>query len=179
MIEKHVPPKGTIVDLGCGFGIFANYLASKSKNRKVIGIDLNEKRISLAKDAYGHLSNLNFICGNITRVKIPKTNYITAIDVLHHIPTLELQTKLLRECYSVLNEDGKLIIKDLDTKPSWKYLWNRIHDFIMTGGEPVLYQNQDSVKDLLEKIGFKLEKKIRINGYPYAHILYIAKKVQQ
>ena len=38
IIEKHVPKKGTIVDLGCGFGIFANFLAIQSDDRKVIGI---------------------------------------------------------------------------------------------------------------------------------------------
>ena len=171
IIEKHVPKEGTIVDLGCGFGIFANFLATQSADRKVIGIDLNEKRILLANKIFGHLSNLNFICSNITDTKIPKTNTITAVDVLHHIPSLELQTNLLRECYSVLSKDGRLIIKDLDTKPRWKYVWNRIHDYVMTRGEPVLYQNQNAVEELLNKTGFILEKKIGISGYPYAHFL--------
>ena len=176
IIEKHVPKKGTIVDLGCGFGIFANFLATQSDDRKVIGIDLNEKRILLAKKIFGSLSNLDFICSNITDTKIPKANSITVVDVLHHIPSLELQTNLLRECNSVLSEGGKLILKDLDTKPRWKYVWNLIHDYIMTRGEPVLYQNQSTVEKLLKNTGFELEKKIGISGYPYAHFLYIAKK---
>jgi len=175
-IEKHVSKKGTIVDLGCGFGIFANFLATQSSDREVIGIDLNGKRILVANKIFGHLSNLNFICSNITDTKIPKTDTITAVDVLHHIPSLELQTKLLRECHYVLSEGGRLILKDLDTKPRWKYVWNRIHDYIMTGGEPVLYQNQNGIEKLLNKTGFKLEKKIGISGYPYAHIIYVARK---
>jgi len=177
IIEKHVPKEGTIVDLGCGFGIFANFLATQSTDRKVIGIDLNEKRILLAKEIFSSSSNLDFVCSNITDTKIPKTDFITAIDVLHHIPSLELQTKLLRECNSVLSKGGRLILKDLDTKPRWKYFWNLIHDYVMTKGEPVLYQNQNSVEELLNKTGFKLEEKIGISGYPYAHILYLAKKI--
>jgi len=47
----------------------------------------------------------------------------------------------------------------------------------MTKGEAVLYQNQNDVEKLLETTGFKLEKKIGISGYPYAHFLYIAKKI--
>ena len=72
IIEKYVPKEGIVVDLGCGFGSFTNFLAIQSTNRKVIGIDLNEKRILLANKIFGHLSNLNFICSNITDTKIPK-----------------------------------------------------------------------------------------------------------
>jgi len=176
-IEKHVPQKGTIVDIGCGFGIFANYLALKSKKRKVIGIDIVEKRISWANKTYDNVSNLSFMCGDITGTKIPSTDIITAVDVFHHIPTSEFQTKLLKSCFGVLSKNGKLIIKDLDTKPLWKYWWNWIHDYLMTGGEQVLYQDQNAFKNLLEKTGFHLEKKMNIKNYPYAHVLFIAKKV--
>jgi len=175
-IEQHVPKNGNIVDIGCGYGIFANYLASQSKKRKVIGIDLVQERISTANKIYGHLSNLNFICKDITDAQLPKTDVITVIDVLHHIPSEDLQNQLLKSCNTVLSKDGKLILKDLDTKPRWKYLFNYVHDYIMTKGAPVLYQDQDKIKNLLKNSGFELEKVINIPNYPYAHILYIAKK---
>ncbi len=175
-IEQHVPKNGNIVDIGCGYGIFANYLASMSKKRKVIGIDLVQERISTANKIYGHLPNLNFVCKDITDTQLPKTDVITVIDVLHHIPSEDLQNQLLKSCYSVLSKDGKLILKDLYTKPKWKYLFNFVHDYIMTKGEPVLYQDQDTIKNLLKNSGFELEKVINIPNYPYAHILYIAKK---
>jgi len=176
IVEKHVPKKGNIVDIGCGFGIFANYLALQSSNRNVIGIDYNEKRISTAKINYCSSPNLNFFCGDITNTELPNTDVITAIDVLHHIPTEDLQDKFLKTCYSALNNNGKLIIKDVDTKPKWKYIFNFIHDFLMTKGEPVLYQDQKTVNKLLKQIGFEVEKILKIGNYPYAHILYVAKK---
>jgi len=117
-IEEYVPRNGTIVDLGCGFGIFANFLATQSLERKVIGIDLNKKRIQLAKEIFCNVPNLDFVCSNITDTKIPKTNTITAVDVLHHIPSLELQTNLLRECYSVLSEGGEINSKGFRYKAS-------------------------------------------------------------
>ena len=178
LIEKFVPENGMIIDIGCGYGTFASYLAKKSENRNVIGIDISEKRIEQANKLYQDLSNLKFICKDINDADIPKANAITAIDIIHHIPTLELQTKLLESCFSVLQDKGKIIIKDVDKKPLWKYWWNWIHDFIMTKGEPVLYQDQKPIKKLLEGIGFKLEHFEEIRGYPYAHVLYIAKKMQ-
>ena len=179
VIEEHIPKTGTIVDIGCGYGIFASYIASKSTKRNVIGIDLNKKRIFLAKKKFSNIANLKFICNNITSSEIPHADGITAIDVIHHIPTLELQTSLLKTCFSVLGENGKLIIKDVDTKPLWKYLFNWIHDYLMTRGEPVLYNSQNTFKNLLEKTGFELEKKMNIKNYPYSHVLFIAKKVKK
>ena len=176
LIESYVPKKGSIVDVGCGYGIFANYLATNSKERQVIGIDLNEKRISRAKKFFAYLNNLNFSCNDITDTKIPNADIITAVDVLHHIPTLALQTQLLKSCNSVLSKNGKLILKDLDTKPRWKYFFNYLHDYVMTRGDSVLYQDKNSVITLLKKTGFEVEKIVDIKKYPYAHILYIAKK---
>jgi len=175
-VEKYVPKKGNVVDIGCGYGIFANYLALQSTNRNVVGIDLNEKRISLANKIYSNLPNLNFICGDITNIQIPSTDVITVIDVLHHIPTADLQVKFLNSCYAALSNGGKLIVKDVDTRPMWKYLFNFIHDFLMTRGEPVLYQDQKTVNKFLNQIGFKVEKILKIRNYPYAHILYVANK---
>lgn len=177
LIENHIPKKCTVVDVGCGFGIFANFIALKSKHRIVIGMELIEKRISIAKKIYQNTPNLNFICGDITSTQIPKTDIITLVDVLHHIPILEQQENLLKSCFSVLSDNGIIIIKDVDTKPKWKYYWNYLHDYIMTKGESVLYQNQNNVKILLAKAGFKVEKVLEIKNYPYAHILYIGKKI--
>jgi len=47
----------------------------------------------------------------------------------------------------------------------------------MTRGEPVLYQDQNTIKNLLKNAGFKLEKIIKIQNYPNAHILFLAQKI--
>ena len=176
LIEKNVSKEGTIIDIGCGFGVFAHYLAEKSQTRSVIGIDINESRIKQAKIIYDDLVNLKFFCRDITDIKIPVVDEITAIDVLHHIPSTDIQSKLLTACFSALKENGKLIIKDVDKRPLWKYWWNWIHDFIMTKGEPVLYQDQKSIVKLLKNSGFQLEFLQNLKGYPYAHVIYVAKK---
>jgi len=176
-IEKQVPQNGTIIDIGCGFGIFAYFLAKKSKERKVIGIDLIEKRIKTAKKIFDDCQNLDFFCGDITDIQIPKADVITAIDLLHHIPDSNLQKKLLQSCHSVLSDSGKLIVKDLDRRPLWKYWWNWIHDFLMTKGGPTLYLDRNSLENLIEKAGFRITQIKEIRGDPYAHILCVAEKL--
>ena len=83
--------------------------------------------------------------------EIPKAYAVTAIYVLHHIASKEQQKKLLASFFSNLTDNGVIIIKDLDTKPTWKYYWNYIHDFIMTKGEPVLYRSSNEMKNILLK----------------------------
>jgi 2-polyprenyl-3-methyl-5-hydroxy-6-metoxy-1,4-benzoquinol methylase len=176
LVEKHVPKKGTVLDIGCGFGIFSHYLAVQSNQRKVIGIDLVKKRIEQANKLVSQEQNLSFESANILDHRLPEADVITMIDVLHHIPSTELQSKLLKDCFISLKKYGQIIIKDVNKSPRWKYWWNYIHDYIMTKGEPVLYQDEKNVIKLLEKTGFILERTEIIGGYPYAHVIYIATK---
>ena len=49
LLDKSLPKEGNIIDLGCGYGVYANYLALKEKNRHVLGIDINSKRVDTAQ----------------------------------------------------------------------------------------------------------------------------------
>ena len=60
-VEKLVPKKGLVLDLGCGDGFLANYLAISGPERKVIGVDLNKDRI---KHAQKGLTNTKFLHGD-------------------------------------------------------------------------------------------------------------------
>ena len=176
VIEGCIPRKCTVVDIGCGFGVFANFVASRSGHRDVVGIDLAGKRISAAKKNYGGTPNLSFVCADITRTDIPKADVITLVDVLHHVPSRERQQDLLGSCFAALSGGGAIIVKDVDTRPRWKYCWNRVHDYVMTGGGPVLYLGRDDVRAALARAGFRMERVLQIGNYPYAHVLYVGRK---
>lgn len=60
-VEELIPVSGTVVDLGCGEGIFSNYIGLASKPRKVIGIEIDKNRIKVADH---RISNVNFM--NVT-----------------------------------------------------------------------------------------------------------------
>ena len=62
-IEAHVPTEGTILDLGCGHGVLANYLALRSPRRRVLGFDLSEHRIAIARSVA--LPNAEFHCQDL------------------------------------------------------------------------------------------------------------------
>ena len=46
-LNKHIPEEGFIVDLGCGYGIFANLLGLLSPKRKILGMDVDGVKVGL------------------------------------------------------------------------------------------------------------------------------------
>lgn len=72
-----------VLDIGCGNGALTYDVASKVK--RIVGIDLSEKNISIAKRTYSR-ENIEYICGNAL-TDLPNEQYDVAIlsNVLEHI----------------------------------------------------------------------------------------------
>jgi len=80
---KNIFFEDSILDIGCHSG-YLSFLSAK-KAKKVTGIDINSKNISLAKSKY-HLSNLEFINADATEYPFKeKFDKIILSNVLEHI----------------------------------------------------------------------------------------------
>jgi 2-polyprenyl-3-methyl-5-hydroxy-6-metoxy-1,4-benzoquinol methylase len=72
-----------VLDVGCGSGALSYDDAKKAK--KVVGIDLNEKNISFAKQRYSE-ENIEYICGDALKdLPNEKFDVIIMSNVLEHI----------------------------------------------------------------------------------------------
>jgi len=101
-----------IADLGCGYGYLSFYLHYKNPERKIIGIDYDEEKISIAQNGFDKTEYLQFRTADITALKFEeKQDVIFLNDVLHYL-TAENQQKTMQSCYENLNEDGVLLIRD-------------------------------------------------------------------
>jgi SAM-dependent methyltransferase len=54
-IGQYLPASGAVLDIGCGFGLFSLYYAATSPGRFVRGLDVNLKRIGVARRAAARL----------------------------------------------------------------------------------------------------------------------------
>ena len=73
----------TVLDIGCGNGALTYDVARKAKN--VVGIDLGEKNILIAKRKYSR-ENINYICGDaLTDLPNEQFDVIILSNVLEHI----------------------------------------------------------------------------------------------
>lgn len=176
-IEKLVPQKGEIIDLGSGDGLMANYLGLSSKSRKIFGIELNKSRLIESDKG---LKNVKFKVGDILKSKIYKVDAILLIHVFHHLQSYESQVKILEACKKNLNKNGKLIVAEIIDKPVVKYLFTYVTDALIL---PIVFNNKlidtkihyrkdKEWKKLFKSYGFKVKTTHPHSGKPFSHVLY-------
>jgi SAM-dependent methyltransferase len=107
IIRKNNPTSKTLCDLGCGTGKYS--ICLESKGYTVLGIDLSEDMIRIAKN-YEH-KNLKFLEGNIINFSLKKSfDVIVAMfDVVSYINSNDDFIRMLSSVREHLNEEGIFI----------------------------------------------------------------------
>ena len=100
LINRHAPGKGSILDYGCGTGVFLS--ACKKDGWNVRGVEPNDKAREQAKESAG-----TTIARSLSELADEKFNVITLWHVLEHIHTLN---ETINQLISHLTEDGVLVI---------------------------------------------------------------------
>jgi 2-polyprenyl-3-methyl-5-hydroxy-6-metoxy-1,4-benzoquinol methylase len=100
LINRYAPTKGSILDYGCGTGVFLT--ACKKDGWKVQGVEPNDKARELAAESAG-----TTIATDLGEVANEKFNVITLWHVLEHIHMLN---ETISQLISHLTEDGVLIV---------------------------------------------------------------------
>lgn len=179
VLDLLLPEEGRILDIGCGFGLFAAYFAQTQRARRIIGVDPDGRRTEMAKRTFAKLGleGHTFIAGDArsTEVEGPfDAAYI--LDVMHHIPKDD-QVALLRRLHDLLSPRGVLVIKDITTEPWFGLKFTEILDRVMVGfDEPLAYRHHREWGELLRDIGFKV-RIVRVpDVLPYPHIVIAATK---
>jgi len=185
-VAHHVPKKGVVIDLGCGWGMFANLLAIQSPERKVTGIDLDSQKIQWAlKTVLEGRDNIQFELSNLEEVDLPQVDAIVLYDVLHHLDK-ETQINLLEQCFAKLSPGGRLILKENDVEPPWKLMVSHLVEAIALGfnitlSKKILFRSRKQWSDILESIGFSVTHKEHIKtwyGFFVPHSLFLGEKPQ-
>ncbi len=165
LIEQCIPEKGKIVDIGSGYGLFANFLAIRSRDRMITGVEKNPRK---TKYAFRGLKNTEFITMDVRDYDLNSCQAITIIDVLHHMNSFEQQEDLLRYCYSGLDRGGVLFIKDVCFEPYYKFFLTRIVDNCLYMGDRFYFRKWEDFRSVLEKTGFRVEYVTLHEGSPYS-----------
>ena len=175
-VEKMIIKSGIITDLGCGEGIFTNFLAMSSPQRKITGIEIDQERF---KKADRGLKNVSFKRGDVTTIDIPKSDDIILFHLLHHLPSYKDQEKVIKNCISSLNENGKLIIVEVDIKFSFKYLISLFVDCFLVPWifekrfyTPVFYRSKNNWQKLFNELNLKYRTTNLEKGKPFTHVVF-------
>lgn len=97
-----------VIDIGCGPGFLTKQLASKAQ--RLIGIDMSEEMIDLAKDQCANVTNVEFLNSTIENFarNIKKPFFTLAIANMSLMTTLHLND-VLKSVACVLRPGGHLV----------------------------------------------------------------------
>lgn len=179
-IGQYLPVEGEILDVGCGFGLFALYFSMEEPGRRIQGLDLDARRIEMARLAARRLgiSTVRFELGRAEELSLdPSTSFdaVYMLDVVHHLPPAEVEP-LLRSLVDSLSEQGTLVIKDVDTRPAFKRVFTHVLDLLVDPRHPPHYWSKEELTGLLGRIGLQVYRHAIVDYLPYPHMLYVCRK---
>jgi uncharacterized protein (DUF2062 family)/trans-aconitate methyltransferase len=169
---------GTVVDLGCGYGMALCFAAFGDNRRRLVGCDLDAHRITVARKALAAL-NADITVADVRDFEIPPASLILIMDVLQCLPAAE-QAALLKRCCSALTPYGMLVFRVHDRERG-------VFSAITMAFERLLFACQRvgvrpqvlsiaEYRGVLENAGMQLEERRFQNRLPLAHVLFVAKK---
>jgi 2-polyprenyl-6-hydroxyphenyl methylase/3-demethylubiquinone-9 3-methyltransferase len=178
-------PAGRVADIGCGHGVFTALLAHGHPERRVIGVDPDERKIHWAKEALGGLSNVELRVAKVEELAPELSGALDAVavlDVMYLLP-LERWPSFLADCRKLLKPGGTLVLKEVERNQSWKYFKAVLQEQVMvkllgrtkSSGGLVLLPREE-LAALLRGAGFTVEETVDLSrGYTTPHVLFVAK----
>jgi 2-polyprenyl-3-methyl-5-hydroxy-6-metoxy-1,4-benzoquinol methylase len=172
--------QGRILDVGCGFGLFAAYFGQTHPGRRIVGVDPDARRVAIARRVSLSLglSDHDFLVGDVRDASLPPPfDAAYVLDVMHHLPRAD-QRPVLERLRGLLAPGGMLLIKDITTEPRAGLMFTAALDRMMVGfGEPLSYRHHREWGEMLAELGFRV-RMVRVpDVLPYPHVVIAATKV--
>jgi ubiquinone/menaquinone biosynthesis C-methylase UbiE len=119
LIRDLALPKGSLgLDVGCGVGLFARWLAeSTAPGGRVVALENNPERLDGARRRLGAANDVELREGDATALAIDdaSADWVWCGDVLHHVLDTEAA---LREFRRVVRPGGLVVIKESQVVPA-------------------------------------------------------------
>ena len=174
-IGQYLPDAGPVLDIGCGFGLFSLYYAASGPRRFVRGLDVNARRIAMARRAAARLGldNVAYEAGDARDFKGDgEASAAYMLDIVHHVAPAAVH-ELLGELHRAVAPGGMLLVKDVDTRPAYKRWFTWWLDRAMAPTTPVHYWSAEALTRALEEAGFDVHRHLMVDLLPYPHVLYV------
>jgi len=176
-----VPPNSSVLDIGCGEGLFLGILAKSGHVERGVGLDVSSRSVSAAEAmaARAGLSHCISFFSVTGEEDWPDRLFdtVTVVDVIHHVHRRR-QLAFLLHCASRVRPGGRLIYKDISPDPFWKASANRLHDLLLAR-EWVSYIRADQVIAPLRHLGFTLLQQRTVDTLWYRHQLLIFRQERE
>ena len=167
-INAALPQQGLIIDLGCGDGTVATYLAKKSSRRQVIGLDLHAPNFKLP--------NLVFKSQDILQANLKSAAGCLLSDVLHHL-SLKQQQLLLERVSHQLKTGSVCVIKEINRSSMIRSKLSRLWDWLFYPQDKINYYSAPQLIGTMKKLNFKVRHQPVSRWFPGSVNLFTCTKL--
>jgi SAM-dependent methyltransferase len=138
----------SVLDLGCGFGLTAFYLRECGHAAAILGVDFDERKIELARNAAQHDADIAFLAGD-ARETLPEHHDVVILDLLQYVDTASRQTILMNVARGA-GEDAMVVIRQGIRDGSWRHRFTALVDalgrlFRWMKGEQLRYPTREEI----------------------------------
>lgn len=125
----------SVIDLACGPGVFASWMALNLKIQEIRGVDLSAPMLEKTQQRFVHLdvsTAFSFSQSDITDLATIRTgsyDLVTCMSACHHLPSLKEVKAVFAEADRVCSSSGIVFVSDL-VRPKSQNIFERYFNFI-------------------------------------------------
>jgi 2-polyprenyl-3-methyl-5-hydroxy-6-metoxy-1,4-benzoquinol methylase len=188
-IEAAVGDATDVLEVGCGHGLLALYLALARPGRRVTGVDIDAAKIAEASAAADELhpseADITFEAVAPGYLPGPEGTWgaVVFADVLYLLP-VEDQRALLVAAAHAVGPGGVVVVKEMGLEPRWKLRWNRFQETLATKvfritdsvGAGLTFVAPDVMAGWLTAEGLDVTTRRIDKGYPWPHHVVVGSR---
>ncbi len=180
--------RGTdLLDVGCGHGVLVALLADGHPDRRVVGIDPDERKIEWARRSVGRCPNVELEACTIESLAARRPaafDTVLVADVLYLLAA-DAWPPFLSAARRLLKPAGRIVLKEAEDDGSWrvtKALWQEklmVHLLRRTHSSGAVgFVPRQVLERALADAGFAVEETVGLaRGYSTPHLLLCARRL--
>ncbi len=168
-----------VLDLGAGIGLMEALFAARFPDRRIRGVEWDERKVAVARQLLDGLSATTIEHGDACEAAPGSPDAVLFIDMLHYMKP-GVQRAMIERHAGSLASGGVLIVRELDKHPSRWSITERIEQTAVrwgwNRGAGVEVLPVEEISSLLRGLGFGVHVRQSGWGVFSANVLIIATK---
>ena len=152
-----VPSEGTVLDIGCGYGVPAAWLLTLHPRLRFVGLDPDEEKTRIAARVLGASGRV--LQGNAQDLPADpgEVDAVLLLDVGHYLPDVDLE-RLLVDLRRRLTPSGGPLVMRITIPTDRSRPWRRLKEaFRLRFARPRhVLRTPSQISNMLERTGFQL-----------------------
>ena len=175
--DAALPPGGVVLDVGCGVGYVAGFLAQAHPERRVVAYDPDAARVRTAAALLAGQGNAQAVVADRPPVNPGTASGAVIADILHHVPFAD-QADVLRAVREAMKPDARLVVRETNRRWSVRYMLFHVllEGLLYLGKEKMRFRTAAVWELMLADAGFEvLEQQSSPWWFPYITVTFLCR----